>query len=210
MDVHCNAFSATCFKILSYGDTLVATNRLRQYYNEKKSPCTNVYKQGKILFTLGDKIMMDDCLRDMYNFRAGVPNECIWLIFEYPEREYYFDVLADAIATEKHSRFRKGSSEQLWRYVFNELPDAENKWTKPILIELFSNVQSVKELRLSTTYWERRYKEDFHIDLRVCDFALLKYFELFPESVMTVDWKETASIDLAIEKLLKDVKTDNN
>lgn len=139
----------------------------------------------KKLSLLGDDILLEDCLQDIYDYRCMADNgiKCVPYIFENAKSHIPFDVLADIVSTERFSRYKRTRSKFIWHAIFNEIATTENPWTKSILIELLSIDDELKASKINARNWERIYKEQYEASYRVCDFALVKYFEIINKEV---------------------------
>jgi len=198
------SYTLTCNNILHYGDTLLAKQKYQQYYEDFKLPCRTDHRVGTILYELNDSRLMDDCLHDIYDYRCMVENgsKCVSFIFEKPISNIQFDVLADIVRTEKKSRYRIHQNKYVWHHIFNEMAKTQNKWTETILLELMAIKDVVKGSRIKSYDWERNYKSQFEEGYRVCDFALLKYCEMFSLKNNEVDWKNKDSVNKQIRAIL--------
>lgn len=180
-----NSYVYTCNNLLYFGDTLVAKTKYRHYYEENKLPCRKSHNVGKKLSLLGDNILMEDCLHDIYDYRCMADNgmKCVPFIFKNAKSHIPFDVLADIVSTERFSRYKRTRSKFIWHAIFNEIATTENPWTKSIIVELLSIDDELKASKINARNWERLYKEQFEEGYRVCDFALVKYFETIKKEV---------------------------
>ena len=196
----------TCHNLLSFGDTLTVKLKYRFYYENKRLPCRKNHIVGKILADLGDDILLQDCLHDIYDYRcmADNGNKCVSHIFKNAKSHIPFDVLADIVSTERFSRYKRKRSKFIWHNIFNHIATSENLWTKSILVELLKIENELKGSKIRAYYWETNYKEQFEAKFRVCDFSLYKMNELFPELGISVDWNNRKSIDEEIKRIKKE------
>lgn len=197
----------TCKNLLSHGDTVLAKPQLRRYYDRMKLPCRADHTTGRMLAQLGDKILLNDCLHDIYDYRCMVDNgrSCVSHIFEAARSHIPFDVLADVIATEPYSRYKQRNSKRIWHVIFNQVARSENLWTKSILLELLKIEEVVTGSSINAYNWKQKYPEAYEAQFRVCDFALLKMSELFPELEIAINWEEDSANDQEIDRILEQV-----
>jgi len=203
----CNytSFYNTCNNIFDYGDTLLATARYRQLYDNYKLPCRRHYDVGERLFALGDKILMEDCKHDITNFGCTTngSSQCIRFIIDKQMSDYSYLTLAEVVATEIHSTHRRNKNQFLWHTIFQYMAETETELSNLILLELLKIKEVVKGSRIYAAKWKEKYPNEFENNFRVCDFALIKYAELNPKAKIELNWKDKKSINIIIENLIK-------
>jgi len=199
------SFFYTCNNIAHYGDTLNAVMRYRQLYDKNSLPCRKNHRVGKKLHEFGDEVMMQDCVHDIFDYRCSyIGRDCAKFIFENARSDIDFDILAEVVATEIHSRYRRDKDDYIWHMIFDKMARVETNWANSVLEELMRFDEVVKGSRIKTWIWSNDYKEQYEKSYRVCDFALLKYIEVNPDREFSVNWNSRKSINAIISDILKE------
>ena len=181
------SYKLTCDNLLFAGDTINAKNRYIELYEQTRGPCGQDFKLGEILLELGDRRMLSDCDNKIFNYKCiigGLGRNCIEFYFSSNEASLRDDVFAEIIATEPHSNYRKGDREEfIWNYIFQMIPNSDAKLIKT-LVEIMSIQDSISSLNNQfTDPWKDNYPDEFVLNYRVCDFALMKYLETINKEV---------------------------
>ncbi len=192
----------TARNLAEAGDTSNAIRYLTNLYTESKRYGILNMNIANLVKKLGGEIAMEDCLNRVYNFRS-IPNpEYVWYIIKYAGSHITFKVLADVVKLERFSLYKKGNEKFNWHYIFAEMADINNPDASIILLEFLKISDVVNGSNLVSYTWEKVYPQQYNNHFRVCDFALLKLFELRPELKRDVDWSDKASINSIIIQVL--------
>ena len=185
-----HSYRYTCHNLLFIGDTIGAKKMFTKFYKLTEMPCRQDFEIGEILLELGDRRVLNDCSDKIYNYKCtpdgweGLGKNCVEIFFNSDEAWFRDDIFAEIIATEPHSNYRKDTRKAfIWHYIFGMIPNTERKLLKT-LVELMSIQDTLSSLNSRfTDGWKSNYPTEFESSYRVCDFALVKYFETIKKEV---------------------------
>lgn len=180
-----HSYRYTCHNLLFIGDTIGAKKMYAKFYESTEIPCTQDFNVGEILLELGDRRVLYDCSDKIFNYKCivdGLGRNCVEMFFNSDEAWFRDDVFAEIIATEPHSNYRNGDRRKfIWHYIFGMIPDTDRKLLKT-LVELMGIQDTTNSLNNQfTDSWKNNYPNEFELNYRVCDFALVKYLETIKE-----------------------------
>ncbi|HZV71367.1 MAG TPA: hypothetical protein VFG10_17550 [Saprospiraceae bacterium] len=201
------SFNFTCENLLYHGDTLTAKRTYQNYYEKMNMPCRFEIEVGKILLSLGDRRVLEDCANKIMNYRCTNESgrKCVYVLLDsdYP---YVDEILGEVVSTEPHSIFRgrKYGSPFVWPTILGAIGSYEKRKMPVTLMALMKlNDELVTMGNLNLMLWKKKYGNQIGEGFRVCDLALLKYNDTI-KPVDIKDWLDKSERDSAIGILLKE------
>ncbi len=201
------SFSFTCENLLYHGDTLTAKRTYQTYYEKMNMPCRIDHQVGKVLLSLGDNRVLEDCANKIMNYRCMDESgrKCVNLLLDsdYP---YVDDILGEVVSTEPHSIYRKKETGPgyIWPSILAGIGNYERKKMPMTLLSLMQIEDDLETIEdLYSIPWKKKYGGQIKKGFRVCDLALLKFNETI-KPVAIQDWSDKTERDNAILILLKE------
>lgn len=199
------SISYTCSNLLYHGDTLTALRTYQTDYEKTNGPCQIDHVVGKVLLSLGDRRVLEDCANKIMNYRcmSALGRQCVSVLLDsnYP---YVDEILGEVVSTEPHSMFRKKGSGRgiVWPGILAGIGNYEKRKMPVTLVAL---MQIEDDIEIGESYsisWNKKYGNQIREGFRVCDLALLKYDDTI-EHVSIQDWSDKAERDNAILSVIK-------
>lgn len=208
LDSICNldhSYRFTCHNLLFAGDLLTAKRMYKKFYDTLSLPCRKDWEIGKILLSLGDRTVIEDCMNTSINYRCMIDSgiECVSILLEAKEAYSRDDFLEEIISTEPNSTYRKSGTGPgyIWHKIFGEISDYDKYKIPKTLVALMSITNDFNEISSTYTYkWKNKYPESILTTYRVCDLALLKYNETI-EKVNILNWDDIQERDRVIKSI---------
>lgn len=200
------SYHYTCNNLLFAGDSSLAKEKYQQLYKARSMPCKIDHDIGKILLSLGDRIILEDCMNKSFNYRCmdASGKRCIDILLDAEHAYYRDEFFAEIIATEPHSRFRKSGTgpNYIWHKIFGEMAEYDKFPLALTLIELMKIEEAFSSLNDYHTYkWKRTYSKEIKEGYRICDLALLKYHQTI-QPLQVTNWAVQKERDLIRRKLI--------
>ncbi len=209
LSTYCNygySYIFTCHNLLFTGDTIQAIKMYRTYYDSLSMPCRKEWKIGETLLTLGDRIVLHDCINTSTNYRCMVNSgmKCVEILLQSEYAYYRDEQLAEIVSTEPHSHYRnnKMSPKFIWHKILGELWNYSKYKLPKTLRALMKIKDDFSSLSSYMHGWKRKYPEELLNTYRVCDLALLKYGETI-ETLDDFNWELVSERDKMIATILK-------
>lgn len=185
------------------GDTIGSIQFLTQYYESSKTSNMINMLMATMALEFGGEIAKKDCIDYLSAYKGGgiYGRECIdYLLLKLPPSLENYESLADVINTHKKSLLSNNDNKSIWYSVFGYTVNIEDQAVKPILLRMLEvNVVPKNSLLL----WQRKYPKAFEEGYRVCDLALLRLVDLFPNEISVKDWSDINERDQVINLLLE-------
>ena len=208
LDSICNldhSYRFTCHNLLFSGDTPTAKKMYKKFYDTLSLPCRKEWEIGKILLSLGDRTVIEDCMNTSINYSCMVDSgiKCVSILLESEEAYSRDDFLEEIISTEPISAYRRSGSGPIyiWHKIFGEISVYDKYKMPKTLVALMSITNDFNEISSTYTYkWKNKYPDAILKTYRVCDLALLKYNETI-EKVNILNWDDIQERDRVIKSI---------
>lgn len=196
---------STAKNLSASGDTINAIMHLEQLYHSDKGPCRADMGIVQIVYDLGKDIGTEDCINSILNYRclSQYGKSCIDHFLKNATDELPFYVMAEVVSTERYSLLKRKNSDFIWHHIFNRLADHHTPFARHVLLELLKIEDIVKGSGIASSNWKKQYPGPYDSNFRVCDFALLKLSEIFPEMDIHPDWENRESRDNEIRRYIE-------
>lgn len=199
------SISYTFTNLLYYGDTITALRTYQTYYEKMDIPCLIHEEVGKILLSLGDRRILEDCANKIMNYRcseySGIKCVSVLLDSDYP---YVDNILGEVVATEPHSLYRNKRSGLVWPTILAGIGNYEKRKMPVTLVALMQIEDGLESIGDSYSIpWNKKYGNQIREGFRVCDLALLKYNDTI-KNVIIQDWSDKSERDSTILVVIKE------
>lgn len=189
------------------GDTVSSIKYLTHYYETTGPLFSPNLIVARIVSELGGgEIAKEDCLAYLRSHKGGgrLLRGCIgYLSHRVPISSEICSAFADVLHAHKQSFIDEDGKEFIWYDIYSYANHVNSQLIKPILIRMLELKVVAKDQNSPVRMLSRKYPQAYEEGYRICDLALLRLTDLFPNEISVKDWSDINERDQVISNLLE-------